>query len=107
MKFTHNKYLHLENTDGDKIYSINFYIYTLGYRDDDISVDLTINDDNSLDLEFDQQTLNMFNDPLINMSTKEMDELLEDIHSNLLSFPYINDVWELKYQPFLLKIPNG
>jgi hypothetical protein len=98
MKFEDNMYLYLRNTNGEKISHTNFYIYQFGHPDDDISIDLTINDDNTMDLEYDQKTLTMFNDPSYNISQDDRNKLLIEMHQNLIEFPYINDEWELRYR---------
>ena len=94
MKFTDKKYLHLENTKKEKIYQINFDAYQIG-GEDDISLILTINQDNSMDLEFDTQTITMFNDPNFFFPIKERNSMVKFLKNRLIEYPYPTDYLEL------------
>ena len=102
MKFTDKKYLHLEDYENKKIYTINFDAFTIG-GDDDISLVLTINSDNSMDLEFDNDTINMFNDPMFNdpvniFPINEIRVMLRHLKNNLLEYPYPTDYYKLIFK---------
>ena len=94
MKFTDKKYLHLENTKNEKIYQINFDAYQIG-GEDDISLILTINKDNSMELEFDNQTIEMFNDPYSFFPIEDRNSMIRFLKKNLIQHPYPTDYWEL------------
>jgi len=94
MKFTDKRYLYLENTKKEKIYQINFYAYQLG-GEDDISLILIINNDNSMDLEFDNETITMFNDTNYFFPIKERNSMIKFLKNRLIEYPYPTDYWEL------------
>jgi len=96
MKFNDKKYSHLEDVDGNKKYNINFYPYQLGFDSsyDDILLELTINFDNTMDLDFDNNTLMEFNNTTNNnfpICKTKQDSMLKIFKRQLLKHPYPND----------------
>ncbi len=98
MKFTDKKYLGLEDVDLNMINYIEFEPYQIGFDDsyDDIVLRITINTDNSMDLDYDSSTINMFSQSGVSQS--DMDSMLLMFQKQLLVNPFPTDYYELQYR---------
>lgn len=97
MKFTDKKYLGLEDVDLNMISYLEFGPYQIGFdvSYDDIVLCVQINRDNSMDLDYDFSTINMFS--ASGVSQSDMDIMLIMFHKQLLVNPFPTDYYELRY----------
>ena len=95
MNFNDKKYLYLENSHNRKIKEIEFEPYQIGFPDsyDNVSILLTIEDDNSLTLDFTGETLQWICH--FNVDREEYEKLLFDVQKQLLRFPHPTREFEL------------